>query len=337
MGNFLAVIFAIWFWTAVLSSPYFWLKRTNRSQAPVVRRFMALGYGFAWPYLVVKHFTGSQQALPAGRQPATPGPGASPLGASRPAPARKASSQGAGATIALAGGRRLRSSNSPQQCADLLTSIFEGYRPRRYRELPQLVPAGVRWLGREGSPAIALCGNDQADQWLLFTLAPVPGGTEIGVFGIGDIGQVSVIGHWKMRDSSLTSTGTWPARTVALTPPPVSDDIAATTLAANDYPVNEPNLQRMASILFDQFLAKAVTFVGGMQNDAAAKHFADTQRQQADYSSLAGPLRSVLRGLAEWDSDVLPYIQNLPQLAPAVLLHMARETGNGGVWATLTR
>jgi hypothetical protein len=237
----------------------------------------------------------------------------------------------------LSAGRRLRSSNSPQQCAEILTQIFEGYRPRRYPDLPQLVPTGVRWLAAEASPVISLSGNDQADQWLLFTLAPVPGGTEIGVFGLEDIGQVSVIGHWKMRDPSLTSTGTWPARTAALLPPPVSDDIAAQTLRANNYPCTERNVQQMAGILLDQFLAKAITFVSAAQGDAAGRRFVAAQRERADYSSLTGPLRSVLQGLAEWNSQVLPYIQNLPQLAPAVLLQVGRETGNVGVWETLDR
>jgi hypothetical protein len=58
MGVFFGLVFGIWFWGGVLSSPYFWFKKTDRSQAPIARRFMALGYGLAWPYLVITYFTG---------------------------------------------------------------------------------------------------------------------------------------------------------------------------------------------------------------------------------------------------------------------------------------
>jgi hypothetical protein len=56
MGAFFLVVLMLWVWTAVLSSPYFWFKKTDRSQAPIVRRGMAILYGFAWPYLVITYF-----------------------------------------------------------------------------------------------------------------------------------------------------------------------------------------------------------------------------------------------------------------------------------------
>ncbi len=62
---------------------------------------------------------------------------------------------------------------------------------------------------------------------------------------------------------------------------------------------------------------------------AAAKRFVNAQRRQADYSSLASSLRSTLQALAEWNNEVLPYIQDLPLRVHALLLYMARESGNG--------
>ncbi|HWC36037.1 MAG TPA: hypothetical protein VG650_14605 [Mycobacteriales bacterium] len=61
MGGFFGAVFGIWVGGAMLSSFYFWAKRTDRSQAPVVRRFTALAYGFAWPYFAFQFFASRQQ------------------------------------------------------------------------------------------------------------------------------------------------------------------------------------------------------------------------------------------------------------------------------------
>ncbi len=37
----------------LVSWPYFWAKKTNKSQAPIQRRFMGLGYGLVWPVFVI--------------------------------------------------------------------------------------------------------------------------------------------------------------------------------------------------------------------------------------------------------------------------------------------
>jgi hypothetical protein len=62
MGGFFGAVFGIWIGGALLSSFYFWAKRTDRSQAPIARRFMALGYGLGWPYFAYQFFAGKQQA-----------------------------------------------------------------------------------------------------------------------------------------------------------------------------------------------------------------------------------------------------------------------------------
>ena len=60
--EFLAVIAGIWFWGGMLASFYFWARKTDRSEAPIVRRTKAMGYGLAWPYLMYQHFAGKSEA-----------------------------------------------------------------------------------------------------------------------------------------------------------------------------------------------------------------------------------------------------------------------------------
>src|ERR1700722_15151024 len=149
-------------------------------------------------------------------------------------------------------GRRLSSANGPEDSARLLAQVFSTYRAQKYPELPLLVPAGVRWLGGEGEPAITLSGNDESGNFMLLTLAPRPGGgTDAGIFPLGSGPErlsMSLVGHWKRRDSSLSSTGQWPARTAALAPPPVSDRLISGTLTAAGYPASPANLRMMAEV-----------------------------------------------------------------------------------------
>lgn len=241
-------------------------------------------------------------------------------------------------TGAMGSGRRLRSALPPQQCAQLLQEIFEGYKPRKYPQLPRLVPTGIQWTAQEGTPSLALSGADQADDFLLFTFAVVPGGTQAGLFplGSGDARlTLPVVGHWKMRDNSLSSTGTWPAGTVRLTPPPVTEQLVDSTLTAAGYPVTPANRQRLAAMMFDMFLVKCFEFIRSQSGEGVANRFIDTQRRNADWNSPAAPLRAALQALAEWNSGVLPYIQDLPYRVHALLLEGA-EAGDG-IWKDMDR
>jgi hypothetical protein len=65
MGTVLGAMLGIWFWVGFFSSPYFWFKKTDRSQAPIARRLMAFGYGLAWPYLIYRYFAGQRGAAQA--------------------------------------------------------------------------------------------------------------------------------------------------------------------------------------------------------------------------------------------------------------------------------
>ncbi len=61
MGSFFGAIFGLYFIIAMACWPVFWAKKTDRSQVPIVRRGIGLLYGLAWPYMIVKYFTGQQQ------------------------------------------------------------------------------------------------------------------------------------------------------------------------------------------------------------------------------------------------------------------------------------
>lgn len=61
MGAFIGVIFGIWFLVALVTWPYFWAKKTDRSQAPIVRRGLGLVYALGWPYHIVAFFRGRDQ------------------------------------------------------------------------------------------------------------------------------------------------------------------------------------------------------------------------------------------------------------------------------------
>jgi hypothetical protein len=253
---------------------------------------------------------------------------------------RQASGGNAVAAVAnLDTGRRLRSDLAPPESARLLASVFSGYRERKYPELPLLVPAGVRWAGPEGAPAIALSGNDESGHFVLLTLAPAPGGgTDAGLFPLASGPErlsPSLVGHWKTRDPSLSSTGRWPARTAALTPPPISDRLISDTLTAAGYPASPVNLHRMAAVYLDQFLVKSYQFIEGSQGEGSAKRFVAEQRRGADFAELTGPLRMTLQALANWNSGVLPYVQDLPYRAQSVLMSVARTDRRAGIWADM--
>lgn len=62
MGAVFGFILGLWAVGAILSAPYFWAKRVDRSLPGVARRFLALCYGFGWPYFLFKAFDDRQQA-----------------------------------------------------------------------------------------------------------------------------------------------------------------------------------------------------------------------------------------------------------------------------------
>lgn len=77
MSGIFTFVFAIWFLGAVISSPYFWAKKVDRSLPPIARRFLALGYGFTWPYLVATSIAANKNS--GSGSAGSTGPSAQPL------------------------------------------------------------------------------------------------------------------------------------------------------------------------------------------------------------------------------------------------------------------
>ncbi len=62
MSTFLGIVLSWWIFGAFVSAPFFWFKRVDRSLAPITRRFLAIGYGLTWPYLLFNFLKGRRQA-----------------------------------------------------------------------------------------------------------------------------------------------------------------------------------------------------------------------------------------------------------------------------------
>lgn len=241
------------------------------------------------------------------------------------------------ATMPLGSGRRLRSDLSPEDCFQVLWQLFDGYRPRRRPDMEPLVPAGIRWAVPDSAPSIAVSGDDESDDFVLFTLAPAGRGTEAAIFPLSE-GNLTVAGHWKQRDRSLASVGSWPAGTVRLTPPPIDESLVYGVLRAAGYPVTSGNVATMARQFTMMFLVKCQEFVSGREGARGAERFMaiHQQWQQQGSPSLADLLQAPLRLLAEWNPAVLPYIQDLPMRIRSILLEHAGD-GPGSFWSELER
>ena len=61
MGTFFGLIFGVWLIGTFICWPVFWARKTDRSQAPIVRRGIGLAHALVWPIAVVRHFMGQQQ------------------------------------------------------------------------------------------------------------------------------------------------------------------------------------------------------------------------------------------------------------------------------------
>lgn len=231
-------------------------------------------------------------------------------------------------------GRRMRSDLSPEDCVEVLRQVFDGYRPRRRPDMEPLVPTGIRWAGEDGAPSIAVSGDDESGDFVLFTFAPARQGTDAGIFTLG--GNLAVAGHWKQQDSSLASVGSWPSGTVYLTPPPIDESLVYGTLNAAGYPVTQGNVSKVAQQFTMMFLVKCQEFVSSKEGARGAERFMMTHQrwQQQGSPSLADLLKAPLRLLAEWNPGALPYVQDLPMRIRSIMLEGVGD-GRDNLWSTL--
>jgi hypothetical protein len=242
----------------------------------------------------------------------------------------------------MGSGRRLSSALGVADTLSTLDAVVSTYRPQKYAALPLLIDAGFAWLADPAqTPKVAVSCEDAQEDFLLVALIDRAAGTEIGLFplGSGDARlTLNIVGHWKQQDSSLSSTGTWPAGTIALRPPRVPLDLAQTTVARGGYPLTDRNLALMAEQLFTGILVKAGQFVSHSDGDRASQQFVEDQGRKAAWSmdALSAPLQSVVDDLSEWNPGVLPYIQDLPWRVSAVFLEGAANP-SGTFWGKMDR
>ncbi|MFF2539724.1 hypothetical protein [Streptomyces cyaneofuscatus] len=243
-------------------------------------------------------------------------------------------------TAMLGSGRKLTSSLPLGAAVQCVEDLMDSYRDRAYPHLPHLVPAGHTWHGpAEEAPAAVYASQDQAGDFLLLTFGRTGGGTLLGVFPLGsghERLQMPLIGNLKMRDGSLSSVGTFPERSVALTAPAVPRTLVEDTLTTAGYPHTPENLAVLADQLFTMTVTSGFQFINHLESEAAGRRWSADWRQRAEEcTTLVEPIQMVVDDLAAWNTDTLPFIQDIPLRPQSILLE---AVGNqGSIWETLER
>lgn len=224
----------------------------------------------------------------------------------------------------LGSGRRLRSGLALTECTANLEAILLSYRPPRYAHMPPYVFPGWRWNGsQEQSPKTVISFENSNDDFLLAAFWPDHSDTECGLFPLGSgderLSPLPIIGHWKQRDPSLTSIGVVPGGQITLAPPRVPDQFFDEILRTAGFPSTPHNIEAIGTKTGEMFLVKAHQFIS-LHDPQSADRFIQSHKYNG------GPLRefcqSVLDGLAAWNPDVLPYLQDLPMRCRAIVLEV---------------
>ncbi|WP_322761934.1 hypothetical protein [Frankia sp. Cr2] len=232
----------------------------------------------------------------------------------------------------LDAGRSLQSTLDVDAALSLLESIVRTYRDLPYRAMPAFVDAGHVWgAGNQGGPARFVAFDDEAKAVRFLALWPAPTGVTMGLFGIDGSGQSTIIGHWKMRDASLLSTGTFEPGTLDLAAPRLSPKYPEEIVNAAGYPTTASNIERMTRQVATMVLGQAQNFIQSSDPRAAAAFV-----QDHSHAGSVADLQSILDDLGGLDSEVLPYIQNLPARVRAILLEHTGY-GEGRIWDEFDR
>jgi hypothetical protein len=239
-------------------------------------------------------------------------------------------------TAPLGSGRRLRSSLSGLDCLSALNEIVGSYRQPTYEHLPLVIEPGWAWTGvDEDPPTQAVSCGDQNDDFLLIALWPQPQGTNLGLFPLGGgddrLSGLPIVGHWKQRDSSLSSIGLVPSGRIRLAAPVLAENYCSEILQAGGYPDTESNREATCGLVNQMMLVKAHSFLSTGDSQAADR-FVDGHRWIPG-SGIQGP-QSILSGVCVAMPGVLPYIQDLPLRVRAILLD---NQGEGSFWHDLDR
>lgn len=221
----------------------------------------------------------------------------------------------------LGSGRRLHTALSEADCLDLLRKLLLGYRTPKYAYLPPYVYPGWTWNGEpEEAFRRAICFDDAEDDFLFTGFRPEGQGTAVGMFPLGGgddrLNGLSIIGHWKQRDPSLSSTGLFPSRLVTLRAPVLSPTLYERTVIDAGFPATPVNTTIVAGQFHTMFLIKAGEFIGRLAGQREVDRFIGTHPWAPGLEAT----QSVLDDLVALDSSIVPYIQELPMRCRAIML-----------------
>jgi hypothetical protein len=252
----------------------------------------------------------------------------------KPVTAQAAESSALPGTASLGSGRSLRSSSSESDCLTTLNAIA---RPRESRsELPPVITPGWTWTGpEEQRPSRVISCDDQNADFLMICFWREPKATSIGLFPLGSgddrLMQQPIIGAWKQRDQSLSSTGLLPAGVLRISAPVLASDYGESLLADGGYPATPDNVDSALGVVNQMMLLKANEFLSTQSKNDASR-FVEGHRWVAG-SGLKG-LQSVLTDLCIALPAALPYVQDLPLRIRGILLDSQEH---GGFWKDLQR
>ncbi len=238
----------------------------------------------------------------------------------------------------LGSGRRLHSSNDLAGCLEVLEGVLRSYRPPPYVSMRSLTPAGWAWAGPPGDPppsAVYTC-TDEAEDVVYAAFWPEAAGTTIALIPLGSgddrLSTMPLIGHWKQRDASLSSTGTVPPGVITPRPPSIPPEYIDELLSAAGFPATPSNRDAAEEKVCEMLSAKAYQFLESTA-PGEAERFVDAHRWSPGASDIL-PQR-IVDDLAARVPAVLPYIQDLPLRIRALLLEAV--TAPTSFWSTLDR
>ncbi len=240
--------------------------------------------------------------------------------------------------LSLGSGRRLCSRLTLTECIANLEAILLSYRPSIYLHMPPYVFPGWQWNGsQEQSPNTVISFEDSNNDFLLAAFWPDSNGTECGLFPLGSgderLSALPIIGHWKQRDSSLTSIGVVPRGQITLAPPRVPDQFFDEILRTAGFPSTPRNIEKIRTKIGEMFILKAQQFIAS-DDPGSADRFVQSHKYAGNPSREF--CQSVLDDLAAWNPNLLPYMQDLPMRCRAIVLE-AVDYPSGSMWEEYER
>jgi hypothetical protein len=217
--------------------------------------------------------------------------------------------------VFLSTGLQLHSSRSTDEAFDILEGRLERDQPRSHPELPHVVPCGHRWNGGGPEPERVVCFTADGDEFVVVAAWPLDDGCELGLFVLGAAGadrHVPIVTTWQLADRSLTITGSFPPKSISLTEPPVPADYVEEIVRTAGFATTRANIAAMGEWVIELHLIKAQEYINSQSRQQAARFVADHR----------GPTdpQTVLRDLGNWNSSVIPHIQDLPVRIRAMLV-----------------